>query len=1312
MSQRSVEAIYFEALEKGTPEERTTYLDQVCGQDKALRRKVDRMLSMHANVGEFLEKPAISHLSATQLKFVVTDVVAPETVGRYQILKEIGRGGMGVVYQAWDSSLKRHVAIKMVLSGRFGSKQEQQRFRKESEVVARLQHPNIVQIHEVGQHQDLPYLVLEWIDGGSLAQYMKKQKIQPREAAALVQQIARGLQFAHSLGIIHRDLKPGNILLSSSISSTSSHISVTDEPASNVPAPASHKSLAIAHYTAKLTDFGLAKLVEEDDDLTQTGQVMGTPSYLSPEQAKGSKLVGPANDVYSLGAILYELLSGDPPHVAKSPMETVLKVIHEEVKPLSQSRHGVPLDLATICQKCLMRDPSKRFASAGEFADDLNRFLQGEPIRARPVGQVERLWLWAQRKPALAASLAFAVTSMVLGTILTLIYAISATHHASEATRSANEADAARKVANLEEKKARAQSAALLLQQAQSIAEGGKVDHALFMMIKAWENADPEDQLFLQTLPRNIHAWLSYAPQLLWQIETQAERFLCFSHEGRQCVFWANGHFIHRDAVDGKEVKREKADHHHYPIVYQHGSDLRRVALLDRREDAAQRFVQIMDVNTWQPLTPRFDFFRGSFKGDYNRLQFTDQDDIVLQRSSSLEEGKYVMRIRPFSISSANVLGTEFVASINALMEPVITPDGKLAIVIAEPDEKGVVKELLTGKVLDLSLEALKWNLKVSPASGSIHAVTSNTRNSGMNYFDRDVFRLWESPRMKQGIMNLTHDGLTGFLQESTQSLRPFDLHDRIPLLGSITCAEPPPPYGFINNISVVNPYAPILCVMGETHTRIYRYSPVSASMERNEQSQPKLIHASSGVSVSPTQSMIAIFQNEGQRGRGNLMRMPQRHFHGTTFFDATLSPVWSRDGRYLAVASPHEKLPRVKVIDTTTGKLRYSLPMSQYVHSLEFNHRGDSLAIGIVAGVLLYDMSDGKRIAKLEQPGPIVQMQFSDDDTRLVACSRSGWTGTQPGFRIWNLQEMAAVSDLIPSPKAPHCFFSKQQDVVAIDLTKGTVSQYSINGDHLSIVQLEKYVMQGVASEEPVRTVRINSSQTTLAIGSNDGTVGLWNLATGRMLTDYLEHADTVRFLAFSPDDRWLAIGIGDRRVRLRDAQTGMIIGPLFSSPNQILSVGFGLNSQTLQMVDASGETTSCQLYAAQQEGLEWYRSLIQQHTGLVSHDSVFRWLGLAEWQKHRRRVTSVNPEYPGGAPWHQQQAIDCWKRRLNHAALWHASQWERLEPQSPSPLLFQIEIHLVMKNQQQADLCRSELLKRGYEIEVSKLYEMLMAK
>ncbi|MFT3881368.1 MAG: protein kinase [Gemmatales bacterium] len=375
-----------------------------------------------------------------------------------EILGELGRGGMGVVYKAKQIALNRIVALKMILSGAHTGEAQLARFKAEAEALAKVQHPNIVQVYDVGIHQQHPYIALEIVEGGNLAEKTRGVPQPPRAAARLVELLARAMQAAHEAGVIHRDLKPVNILLNQFVlgdagpagSSASHHRSHSKSSHSS---RSGGKQSILSHVsvdygTPKITDFGLAKQEQgAASGMTHAGSIMGTPSYMSPEQAIGDiALIGPATDIYALGAILYEMLTGRPPFRADTPLNTIMLVIRGEVIAPSKLVAKLPLDLETITLKCLEKGPHRRYETAAALADDLDNFLENRPISARPAGRVERAVKWVRRHPMVAALIAAIVTGLLSFIILGIwaYAAVTERAHAAEvaqeqATLAANE---------------------------------------------------------------------------------------------------------------------------------------------------------------------------------------------------------------------------------------------------------------------------------------------------------------------------------------------------------------------------------------------------------------------------------------------------------------------------------------------------------------------------------------------------------------------------------------------------------------------------------------------------------------------------------------------------------------------------------------------------------------------------------------------------------------------------------------------------------------------------------------------------------
>lgn len=336
--------------------------------------------------------------------------------GEYELLEEIACGGMGVVYRARQVSLDRIVALKLILAGRLANIAAIRRFRAEAAIAARLRHPNIVAIHEVGEEAGQHFFSMDYVDGPNLADFARQQPISIRQAALFLKTIAEAIHYAHCEGIVHRDLKPSNILIDGA-------------------------------FEPRVTDFGLARNLKADLNLTLTGQVLGSPNYISPEQASGKETVGVASDIYSLGAILYHLLSGRPPFAAETLTDTLQQVTTKEAVSPRLLNPSVPKDLETICLKCLEKEPGKRYASAAALGEELSRFLRDEPIRARAVSRVEKVWRWSRRRPTAAAALG-----------LLLIVAIGSPIAALRINHERQQAEEARKQAEANEKKAKTEA--------------------------------------------------------------------------------------------------------------------------------------------------------------------------------------------------------------------------------------------------------------------------------------------------------------------------------------------------------------------------------------------------------------------------------------------------------------------------------------------------------------------------------------------------------------------------------------------------------------------------------------------------------------------------------------------------------------------------------------------------------------------------------------------------------------------------------------------------------------------------------------
>jgi len=384
ISRSRSEQLFDGAVKLTDPSARRQYVERMCAENPLLRQELESLLAAHERAGTFLNCPAAQAAAVSRDAILVPNAVAtpkafmPRTFHDYELLEEIARGGMGVIFKARQLSLNRAVAVKMILAGHLAGENDIRRFRLEAEAAARLAHPNIVSIYEVGAHEGQPYFSMRYVEGRSLHRIVEDGiwKLGDCQAAAqLLAKVARAVHFAHERGIVHRDLKPGNILLD-------------------------------AQGEPHITDFGLARLVASDSSLTISGSVMGTPSFMAPEQAAGRfHRLTPAADLYSLGAVLYYLLTGRPPFFAETPLDILVQVLDREALQPRALNPKVPRELERICLRCLEKAPERRYRSAAALADDLERFLRGEPVDVPLCDTSSRVRQWVRREPALVARL-------------------------------------------------------------------------------------------------------------------------------------------------------------------------------------------------------------------------------------------------------------------------------------------------------------------------------------------------------------------------------------------------------------------------------------------------------------------------------------------------------------------------------------------------------------------------------------------------------------------------------------------------------------------------------------------------------------------------------------------------------------------------------------------------------------------------------------------------------------------------------------------------------------------------------------------
>jgi WD40 repeat protein len=448
------------------------------------------------------------------------------------VLEEVGRGGMGIVYKARQLGLDRLVALKLIPAMPGGDPDATARFRSEGEAIARLRHPHIIQVHEVGACPAGHYLVMEFAEGGSLASRLRGAPLSARTAALLVGKVARAVHAAHEKGVVHRDIKPGNIQLLEGL----------DAP--------------LEKCTPKISDFGVARRLDETSSLTLPGEVLGTPGYMAPEQAQGKKDIGPLADVYALGVVLYECLTGRVPFHGASPVETFHLLMWREPIPPSRLRPGLPRDLETVCLRCLNKEPHKRYPSAADLADDLERFLDHQPVRARPTPSWERLAKWVKRQPGTAGLAGCVAALVVVGFVL-----VSWLWRRAEAERanSSNDRDRALLLADAHaraSREAKRLSVRLLLEHGVSLCEGGDHGPGLLWLARGLEEL-PEGEAALEgSIRRLLGGWrMQVHPLLYHRRHPHQVRCAAYAPDGRTLAVASRNKVYFYESSTGKLLR-------------------------------------------------------------------------------------------------------------------------------------------------------------------------------------------------------------------------------------------------------------------------------------------------------------------------------------------------------------------------------------------------------------------------------------------------------------------------------------------------------------------------------------------------------------------------------------------------------------------------------------------------------------------------------------------------------------------------------------------------------------------------------------
>jgi WD40 repeat protein len=1107
----------------------------------------------------------------------------------YEVLEELGQGGMGIVFKARHLGLKRIVALKMLQpsAGLTGRDWEQlaARLRREAEALARLRHPHIVEVYDIGETSSgSPFLALEFCSGGSLDHQLDGTPWQPRRASLLVRTLAQAMHAAHTANVIHRDLKPGNVLLSAA--DVAAGFQLADSASGSIG-----KLQTCRPEVPKISDFGLARKLDEAGQ-TQTGTVVGTPSYMAPEQAQGKKEVGPLADVYALGAILYELLTGRPPFKAATALDTLMQVVGEEAAPLRRLNAAVPIDLETVCLRCLHKVPGNRYPSAQELADDLQRWLDGEPIHARQVGTLERAVKWARRRPAAAVLLAALLVVGLVGVALALsLVDAAATARQMELVKVEK--------ANAEHYRAEAErlSALLIFKNGAALCEQGDAGRGFLLLAHALEKCPAS----ASDLERAIRTALPSAAVRLHTLERvfpfpDHNLAVAFSPDGQSLLLGGGKEAWVVDVTTGRRraTLGVSARDIYAGAFHPDGK------LLATVSDGG--LIRFADPATGQVIGPGI-----THKGAAKSVVFSPDGDTVLV-SAQLGEV-----LRCYSVSSRRPEGPTFACK-DYLYSATYSPDGQL-IATAAKENRACLWDAATGRPIGKPLvhPGVVFTATFSPDGKTL---VTGCLDGGIRFWDVETGNALPLLLRHRGSVRsavFSRDGKLVLTSSEDGTARLWEAATGRPV-GQLLShpAE-------LRHALFHRDQRRILTAGLEGTARLWR-------MPR-EESLARVLHHHGAVAE-------VAFSPDGKRVLTGCQEAKDRPGESRLWDVATgkaLGPAMPQHGQVMAVAfSPdgrwaltggndgHARLWRTADSSPAQAPWKYD---GNVVAAVAFSPDGQLAAFGGRGRtVQLREMASGKQVAAwpvFDKAGWVWRLTFTPDGRALLV------VGGDNSARLCSVADGRLISQ--PMKHAADvrlALLSPDAEVVLTCSFDRTARLWSArDGRPLSPPLPHKGEVRGGAFRPDGQVV---------ATAAADGTVRLWEVPSGRPVAAPLLHDGWVRSVAFSPGGKMLATGCDDGTARLWSADDGAALGAILQHQGPVTRVVFSPDGKTILTGSSDGAArlwTPPRPVAGEAEHVTLWAQVL---TGMeLDAEGTVRVLPGDVWQQRRRQL-----EERGGPP------------------------------------------------------------------------------